>query len=57
MVEEGKYLYCIIGTDEARNFGPLGIGGRDDPVTSISHDELSCVISDSPIKKYATSSF
>jgi hypothetical protein len=55
MVEEGKYLYCIIGTDEARNFGPLGIGGRGDPVTSISHDELSCVISDAPIKEYATS--
>lgn len=54
MVEEGKYLYCIIGTDEARNFGPLGIGGRGDTVTSIAHDELSCVISDAPIKKYAT---
>lgn len=54
MAEEGKYLYCIIGTNQARNFGPLGIGGRGDPVTTISHDELSAVISDAPIKKYTT---
>jgi len=54
MAEEGKYLYCIIETNQARNFGPLGIGGRGDPVTTISHDELSGVISDAPIKKYAT---
>jgi len=54
MAEEGKYLYCIIGTNQARNFGPLGIGGRGDPVTTISYDELSGIISDAPIKKYAT---
>ena len=54
MAEEGKYLYCIIETNQARNFGPLGIGGRGNPVTTISYDELSSVISDAPIKKYAT---
>lgn len=54
MAEEGKYLYCIIETNQARNFGPLGIGGRGDPVTTISYDELSGIISDAPIKKYAT---
>jgi len=54
MAEEGKYLYCIIGTNQARNFGPLGIGDRGDPVITISHDDLSGVISDSPIEKYAT---
>lgn len=54
MTEEGKYLYCIIGSNEARNFGTLGIGGRGDPVTTISSDDLSGVISDAPIKKYAT---
>ncbi len=54
MAEEGKYLYCIIETNQARNFGPLGIGGRGDPVTTISYNDLSGVISDAPIKKYAT---
>jgi hypothetical protein len=52
VTEEGKYLYCIIGTDEERNFGPLGIMGRGDPVTTISYRDLSGVISDAPIKKY-----
>lgn len=54
MAEEGKYLYCIIGTNQARNFGSLGIGGRGDLVTTISHDELSAVVSNSPMKKYVT---
>jgi hypothetical protein len=54
VVEEGKYLYCIVGSGHARNFGPLGIGGRGDPVTTISYDELSGVISNAPTKKYAT---
>ncbi len=54
MAEEGKYLYCIIGSNQARNFGELGIGGRGDPVTTISQDDLSGVISNTPIKKYAT---
>lgn len=54
MVEEGKYLYCIVKSKEARNFGPIGIGGRGDPITTISQDELSCVISDAPVKQYPT---
>lgn len=54
MAEEGKYLYCIIANNEGRNFGSLGIGGRGDPVTTISYNDLSGVISDAPIKKYAT---
>lgn len=54
MVEEGKYLYCIIESSEARNFGSLGIGGRGDQVTTISYNDLSAVISDAPIREYAT---
>lgn len=54
MPEEGKYLYCIIGTNQVRNFGSVGIGGRGDLVTTISYDELSGVVSNSPIKKYIT---
>ncbi|NQT47572.1 MAG: GvpL/GvpF family gas vesicle protein, partial [Chloroflexi bacterium] len=54
MAEEGKYLYCIIESNEARNFGPLGIGGEGNPVTTISSDDLSAVISESPVKKYST---
>ncbi|MCR4288539.1 MAG: GvpL/GvpF family gas vesicle protein [Deltaproteobacteria bacterium] len=49
---EGTYLYCIIGTDEARNFGANGIGGRNDTVTTLSYDGISAVISRSPLAEY-----
>ena len=36
---EGKYIYCIIAIDncEPLNFGPLGIGGRNDELYTISY--------------------
>ncbi|MCX6000138.1 MAG: GvpL/GvpF family gas vesicle protein [Chloroflexi bacterium] len=55
MTEAGAYLYCIIGSSEARNFGPIGIGGRGDPVTTISFNDLSGVVSNALTKKYAIS--
>ena len=54
-MEEGKYIYCIIGTDEERNFGPIGIGGRGDEVVTIPYRDLSAVISNSPMTKYIIS--
>jgi len=41
--KEGKYIYCIIGAKQERNFGPIGIGGRGDEVSTISYDDLSMV--------------
>lgn len=55
MAEEGKYIYCIIETDEERNFGPIGIGGRGDEVVTIPYRDLSAVISNSPMTKYVIS--
>lgn len=55
MMEEGKYIYCIIGTNEGRNFGPIGIGNRSDVVSTIGYQDLSCVISNSPMTKYVIS--
>jgi len=50
--DEGKYLYGIIATDEARNFGPIGIGGRGDEVGTIAYRDLSAVVSNSPMTRY-----
>jgi len=55
MPQEGKYLYCIIGANEGRNFGPVGIGNRGDVVSTISYRDLSGVISNSPMTKYVVS--
>jgi hypothetical protein len=53
MEKEGKYIYCIIGTRQDRNFGPLGIGGRGDEVLSIGYDDLSMVVSSYPVTEVA----
>jgi len=55
VVYEGQYVYCIIGTGEARNFGPIGIGGRGDPVTTITYRDLGAVVSNVPMTKYVVS--
>lgn len=51
-VKEGKYIYCIIGSNEPRKYGPTGIGGRKDMVYTSCHNGLAAVISDTPVKKY-----
>ena len=55
MEKEGKYIYCIIGTKQERNFGPIGIGSRGDEVATIGYDDLSMVISNSPMTRYMVS--
>ncbi|NCO23940.1 MAG: gas vesicle synthesis GvpLGvpF [Candidatus Infernicultor aquiphilus] len=55
MEKEGKYIYCIIGTKQERNFGPLGIGGRGDEVLTIGYDDLSMVVSSYPMTKFIVS--
>ncbi|MDI6761742.1 MAG: GvpL/GvpF family gas vesicle protein [Thermodesulfobacteriota bacterium] len=54
-MKEGKYIYCIIETKIERNFGPIGIGGRGDEVSTIGYGDLSMVISNSPMTKYVVS--
>ena len=52
MAKEGKYIYCIINGDEGRNFGPIGIGKRGDIVSTIGFNDVSAVISSSPVTRY-----
>lgn len=52
MAKEGKYVYCIIESNEGRNFGPVGIGQRGDIVSTVGYDDISAVISSSPMTKY-----
>jgi len=52
MSREGKYLYCIIESNEDRNFGAIGIGGRGDIVSTIGYEDISAVISSTPMTKY-----
>ncbi|MFV9644330.1 MAG: GvpL/GvpF family gas vesicle protein [Desulfobacterales bacterium] len=52
MFREGKYLYCIIESNEDRNFGAIGIGGRGDIVSTIGYEDVSAVISSTPMTRY-----
>ncbi|OIN96253.1 gas vesicle synthesis GvpLGvpF [Candidatus Desantisbacteria bacterium CG1_02_38_46] len=52
MEKEGKYIYCIIGTNQERNFGPIGIGERSDEVLTIGYNDLSMVMSNHPMTKF-----
>ncbi|MEI6309112.1 MAG: hypothetical protein WCP58_05675, partial [bacterium] len=36
----GIYLYCITMAGPAQEFGPIGIGGRGDPLYTIAADGL-----------------
>jgi hypothetical protein len=47
----GKYVYCIIRLDRAREFGEIGIGGGQ-RVYTVHHQELAAVVSDTPIVIY-----
>ncbi|MBI4339634.1 MAG: GvpL/GvpF family gas vesicle protein [Chloroflexi bacterium] len=51
-MSHGLYVYCIIGTSEARNFGLGGIGGQRDPVTTIAYRDLSAVVSPVSTDRY-----
>lgn len=55
MKHEGKYIYGIIDTDEAPNFGSIGIGGRSDEVTTIGTKGLAAVVSNASMDHYVLS--
>jgi len=55
MAGEGNYIYCVIGADEARNFGPIGVGGKSDIVSTIGYQGIGAVISNYPTTKYELS--
>lgn len=49
MKKEGQYAYCIIGARQERNFGPIGINGRE--VLTIGYDDLTMVVSSHPLTR------
>ncbi|HUK89155.1 MAG TPA: GvpL/GvpF family gas vesicle protein [Blastocatellia bacterium] len=49
---EGKYVYCIIQSQEPRTFGQIGIGARGDEVYTIHYGGLAAVVSNTPLVVY-----
>ena len=55
MEKEEKYIYCVVGTRDKRNFGPIGIGGKGDEVYTLCYKDIAAIVSDSPLTKYPIS--
>jgi len=51
-MEVGRYIYGVIGTDEEKSFGTIGIGEKGDEVYTIPYQNIAAVISNSPIIDY-----
>ena len=52
MTEFGKYIYCIIDSDEDIYFGPIGVGEGKPAVTTANYKDIAAVVSTAPVKKY-----
>jgi hypothetical protein len=50
--KEGKYIYGIIRHTGPVEFGPIGIGKRADTVYGINYNDISAIVSSSPIIQY-----
>jgi len=50
-LEGGKYVYCIIRSEQKKEFGGIGIGGGQ-RVYTVHHNDLAAVVSDTPIVIY-----
>jgi len=50
--KEGKYIYGIIRHSNPIDFGPIGIGKRVDHVYGISYNDISAIVSNSPVIEY-----
>lgn len=55
MLQKGKYIYCIIDSQEEKDFDVVGIGGRRDRVLSVVFKDIAAVVSDSPVVEYSIS--
>jgi len=45
----GRYVYCIVRSDQPLSFGPIGIGEEPAPVYAVRCDDLSAIVSDTPL--------
>jgi hypothetical protein len=48
--KRGKYVYCIVGADEALRFGPIGFGSPPGEVYTVLYEDIAAVVSDAPME-------
>lgn len=50
--ELGRYVYCIVETQDRLDLGPIGIGEGEHRVYTLHYGDLAAVVSDTPVKLY-----
>lgn len=50
--EPGRYIYGVIQVNEKKSFGPIGLGDPKKEVYTVPSQDISAVVSDSPIIGY-----
>lgn len=53
--EEGRYIYGITTINQRQEVGPIGIGKKSKIVYTLPYQDISAIISNSPIVKYPVS--
>jgi hypothetical protein len=48
----GKYVYCIIHSNDPCRFGPIGIGSEPAEVHTVNYKDIAAVVSDTPLEVY-----
>src|SRR5262249_33535687 len=52
MESRGKYVYCIIRSNDLLRFGPIGIGAEPADVHTVNYKALAAVVSDTPVEVF-----
>lgn len=52
---DGKYIYCVIQSNHQKNFGPIGIGGTGEELTTVNYKDISVVTSNCSVKEFTVS--
>jgi len=50
LASRGKYVYCIIESNDPLRFGPIGIGADPNDVYTVHYRTLAAVVSDAPLE-------
>src|SRR5207247_2231386 len=48
----GKYVYCVIRSEDARRFGAVGLGTVPAEVSTVHYKDIAAVVSDTPIEVF-----
>ncbi len=51
-LDRGRYVYCVIQSDQAHSFGPIGIGADPADVHTVNYRDIAAVTSATPLEVF-----